>query len=350
MLDVVERFNPECPLNLMIDYIRIKFLEIDVKTVIESFMQLRFSNMVHEKGFFGYNDLYRYGNIMVLASPGDGSKRVLIELRGKGCREFENVLFAQSREWWDFLGDCYMANCVFRRVDLAVNDVHGILDIGELIKKTKTEECITLFRTYNVYASGELTNETENLGMGKTLYLGSMRSELYFCIYEKDYEQFVKAGVPIDEAPIKNRFEIRLSKERAEKAILDLMSMQDYEGTVFGIINEYVKFIDIDPKKKRKDRQKENERWEHFIGKNREKLKLTTQPEPYTYDRTVRWVTNQVAPSIKLLKKIDKHNGTNLFEEIIENTNLSDKHEKIFYQQTKPVEEMIIKDNGKKEL
>ena len=28
--------------------------------------------------------------------------------------------------------------------------------------------------------------------MGNTLYLGSLKSEIYFCIYEKDYEQYVK--------------------------------------------------------------------------------------------------------------------------------------------------------------
>ena len=33
----------------------------------------------------------------------------------------------------------------------------------------------------------------------------------YFCIYEKDYEQYVKLGTPLEEADIINRFEIRLA-------------------------------------------------------------------------------------------------------------------------------------------
>ena len=32
--------------------------------------------------------------------------------------------------------------------------------------------------------------------MGRTLYLGSLKSDVYFCIYEKDYEQYVKLGTP----------------------------------------------------------------------------------------------------------------------------------------------------------
>ena len=42
---------------------------------------------------------------------------------------------------------------------------------------------------------------------GRTLYLGSLKSDVYFCIYEKDYEQYVKLGTPLEEADIINRFE-----------------------------------------------------------------------------------------------------------------------------------------------
>ena len=57
-----------------------------------------------------------------------------------------------------------------------------------------------------------------------------------------------------------------------------------------------------------------NDRWAWFIGDNRQSLKLTTKPEPYTLDRTLRWVQRQVAPTLKMLKKIDKGNGTDYME------------------------------------
>ena len=57
-----------------------------------------------------------------------------------------------------------------------------------------------------------------------------------------------------------------------------------------------------------------NDRWAWFIGDNRQSLKLTTQPEPYTLDRTLRWVQRQVAPTLKMLKKIDKGKGTDYME------------------------------------
>ncbi len=63
--------------------------------------------------------------------------------------------------------------------------------------------------------------------MGRTLYLGSLKSDVYFCIYEKDYEQYVKLGTPLEEADIINRFEIRLRNERAYYAVRDLLTYYD---------------------------------------------------------------------------------------------------------------------------
>ena len=80
--------------------------------------------------------------------------------------------------------------------------------------------------------------------MGRTLYLGSLKSDVYFCIYEKDYEQYVKLGTPLEEADIINRFEIRLRNERAYYAVRDLLTYYDAEQTAFSIINQYVRFVD----------------------------------------------------------------------------------------------------------
>jgi phage replication initiation protein len=58
--------------------------------------------------------------------------------------------------------------------------------------------------------------------MGNKLYIGSLQSEVYFCIYEKDYEQYKKNDISIEDAEVKNRFETRLKNERAYYGITDL--------------------------------------------------------------------------------------------------------------------------------
>nr|WP_195237782.1 MobT family relaxase [Clostridium perfringens] len=340
LIKSLERFNPELPLTMMIDYIRIRFPITDAKFVVNNILKLKFEYMIHEDyGFYSYSEQYVIGNIFVLVSQ-DIEKGVLIELKGQGCRQFENFLLAQHRSWYDFLLDALLAGGVMKRMDLAINDMTGILDIKELTNKCNNEECISVFRSFKSYRSGELVRKNEKIGMGNTLYIGSLKSEVYFCIYEKDYEQYIKLDIPIDEAKIKNRFEIRLKNERAYHAAVDLLANRDAEKTAFSIINRYIRFVDKNKDKGRSE-WKTNEHWNYFIGEGREKLKLTTSPEPYNINKTLNWLSRQVAPTLKIIKKLDNLNNTTLIEDLIRHAELTDRHKKIIQQNSVNVEDII---------
>lgn len=167
-------------------------------------------------GHYSYTEHYSLGDIFIYTSA-DEEKGVLLELKGRGCRQFESYLLAQQRSWYDFLMDALVDGGVMKRIDLAINDHTGILDIPELAEKCRKREYIGKSRSYKFYQSGELIKhrEDDREYMGRTLYLGSLKSDVYFCIYEKDYEQYVKLGTPLEEADIISRFEIRLRNERA---------------------------------------------------------------------------------------------------------------------------------------
>ena len=157
----------------------------------------------------------------------------------------------------------------------------------------------------------------------------------------KTYEQYIKLDISIEEAPIKNRFEIRLKNERAYYAVRDLLTYYDVERTAFSIINRYVRFVDKEADKKRSD-WKLSVRWAWFIGENREPLKLTTKPEPYTLDRTLRWIQRQVDPTLKMLETITAKTGIDYLKEIRKSTKLTEKHYKIIEQQTTSTEDVIL--------
>jgi len=345
LLEALEKFNPEAPLFLLFDYVRIRFPTLDIRHIIKDVLKLNINYMLHEDfGFYSYTEHYYLGDIFVFTSA-DEEKGVLLELKGKGCRQFESYLVAQERSWYDFLMDALLEDGVMKRLDLAINDRAGILDIPELTEKCNREECVSVFRSFKSYASGELIKklEQDKAGMGHTLYIGSLKSEVYFCCYEKNYEQYAKLGIPVSEAPIKNRFEIRLKNERAYYAVKDLLTHYDAERTAFSIINRYIRFVDMEEDKRRED-WKLNDRWAWFIGKGREPLKLTTQPEPYTLSRTLNWIARQVAPTLKMLKKIDAGNNTDYLKDIEQHAKLTEKHEQIIKQQTAPVTELIEKE------
>ena len=337
------RFNPEAPLTMLFDYVRIRFPTLDIGHIIKDILQLNIQYMIHEDfGHYSYTEHYYIGDIFVYTSP-DEEKGVLLELKGKGCRQFESYLLAQERSWYDFLMDALVDDGVMKRLDLAINDHTGMLDIPELTEKCRNEECVSVFRSFKSYASGELVKheEQDKAGMGYTLYIGSLKSEVYFCVYEKSYEQYIKLGIPIEEAHIKNRFEIRLKNERAYYAVRDLLTYYDAERTAFSIINRYVRFVDKEADKKRSD-WKLSVRWAWFIGENREPLKLTTKPEPYTLDRTLRWIQRQVDPTLKMLEAITAKTGIDYLKEIRKSTKLTEKHYKIIEQQTTATEDVIL--------
>lgn len=337
----LEELNPYAPLDMVFDYVRIRFPRTDVKAVVEGLLRIKLKYFIHEDyGFYSYADHYVLGDIFVLTSP-DEDKGVLLELKGRGCRQFERYLLAQERSWYDFFMDCLLKKAVIKRLDLAINDKAGLLDIPLLTEKCRKEECISVFRSFKSYRSGELTRRDEKEGMGNTLYIGSLRSDIYFCLYEKDREEYQKNGTPLEESPVKNRFEIRLKNERALYALQDLMRHEHPEQTAFKIINRYIRFVDRSEQKPRSEWTL-NKQWAWFIGENRQSLKLTTQPEPYSFDRTLRWLARQVAPTWKIATKLDQINHTTHIQDILRDAKLTDKHKHILKQQAASIEEIIL--------
>ena len=345
LTDALDKLNPENPLEMVLDYVRIRFPTQDVRHVVEDILKIRLDVMIHEDfGFYSYSEHYVLGDVFVLTSP-DEEKGTLLELKGKGCRQMESYLLAQHRSWYDFLMDTLLEGGVMKRLDLAINDMAEILDIPELTEKCNHEECISVFRSFKSYRSGELvkSREQDRYGMGNTLYVGSLKSEVYFCIYEKDYEQYVKYEIPLEDTKIKNRFEIRLKNERAYYAVRDLLTYHDAERTAFDIINRYIRFADKEVEKRRSE-WKTNEKWAYFIGSDRGRLKLTTKPEPYTLTRTLNWISRQVAPTWKVLQQIDDTNGTTYLKDILNHAKLTERHKKLIEQQTTSTEKITIQE------
>lgn len=339
----LELYNPDKKLEILFDYVRIRFPTLDVKHIIEDVLGIRLYYTIREgHALYGYSAQYVMGDIVIMTSE-DEEKGCLLELKGKGCRQFEIFLNAQGRSWYDFFKMTEEENSVLKRIDLAINDRAGWLDIPELAEKCRRKEYTTIFRSYRNYQSGELirTREEDADLMGNTLYLGSLKSEIYFCIYEKDYEQYIRNGIPVEDADVKNRFEIRLKDARAKHAIDDLLTHEDAGKTAFGIINRYVCFLTPGENEDKRGWDVDLA-WQRFIGEEDRKIKLTDAPEPYTLERTLKWIIRQVAPSFKMLKMLSEIRGEDdLLNKIIEEAKLSPQHKKLLKQQQNAVETML---------
>lgn len=339
----LELYDPDNKLEILFDYVRIRFPTTDVCEVEELVLGVsRECFILENHAFYGYASQHILGDIVIMISD-DPKKGCLLELKGKGCRQFEAYLNGQGRTWYDFFYTVQENKGVLKRIDLAINDRAGWLDVPRLAEKCRREEYTTLFRSYRNYQSGELIRAREEDAnmMGNTLYLGSLKSEIYFCIYEKDYEQYIRNGIPVEDADVKNRFEIRLKDARAKHAIEDLLMHGDAGATAFGIINRYVCFLEP-VMENGEENFVVDAAWQRFLGEEERIVKLTDAPEPYTLERTLNWITRQVAPSFKMLRKLSEIRGEeDTLEQIIERAKLSPQHIKLLKQQASAVEDMI---------
>ena len=70
-------------------------------------------------------------------------------------------------------------------------------------------------------------------------------------------------------------------------------------------------------------------------------MKLTMAPEPYTIDRTLKWLGHQVMPMLIMASEIDEKNGTSYIHDMVKNTELKKRHRKIIEQCTVPVNDAV---------
>lgn len=349
----LDRLNPENPLTFLIDYCRIRFPYTETPTIekiCDRLLNIPFKAFAPTgHGWNNYENCLAYGDIFLCTSP-DEELGTLLEMRGAGCRQFEIYLEYNEKSWVDFFEGALAYGGVFKRMDLAVNDHYGILDIGYLAKKCQEGECIGFSRKYSLCESGEL--KFEKFAMGRTLYVGTRKSDIYFCIYEKDYEQYVINNIPIEEAATKNRFEIRLANERAAEAAAEMIEgrqlYDDWEEVVvFGIINYYIRFAVEDPQKKKKDWENDP-MWDIFLGAyGRDKIRLAQDPQPFSEWRALNWLSHQCMPTMKALLARDVQCGTDYVVDMINEAVPSTKLQKVLDLEEQVVAELNVKRNGK---
>ncbi len=311
----------ERPLFLLVDYLSVRFSDTDAPHIIRELLQMKQEYFFHyDFASYGYKEKYTYGEITVMASP-NASMGAFLELKGTGCRQLERVLQAQNRSWYDFLKDCIGCGGVIKRFDLAVNDCTGILDIPVLSERYCMGNVIFRSHKFETVNSGKLSGKDSETG--KTLYIGSKSSPLYFCLYEKDKEQSNRGK----QTDIKNRFEIRLRNKQAVGVVEELLLTHNPLQLVFSLINRYVYFPDYPL-------------WEIFISCD--DLPLEMRPMPVNVDNTLKWLERQVAPTLKVIREIGENIGVDYLGEIENQTHLNEKHKMKIKQMTTDIQEIIL--------
>lgn len=310
-------------LDGIVDYLTIHFFSTDYELLVNHVLGIPMRHMIyHESTTLGYKGRYNLLKAIDIRVSENEAKGTLFELKGTGCRILAGWLKSRKQTWNDFFECVFEYGGNFTRIDLAINDHYGYLDIPELAKKIERNEYRSVFRIGDVYQSKDLTNQDSH---GTTLYFGSRKSLMHFCFYQKDHEQRRKKGVPLEEAPIINRYEVRTRHEKAQKLARQLLKVNNFEPLVFGLINQTICFYDRPPDE---PNAKVDKRWNKFIG-NHEEITLSLESDPMTLEKSFNWILNNVAPSLKLIREFGAIYRVNLLELILQSTELNKEGEKM---------------------
>ncbi|MFB4260957.1 replication initiation factor domain-containing protein [Shouchella clausii] len=337
---LIEKEKPDedkNPLTAMVDYLRVSFKTHDVDFILENVVHLKKEYMRElDSGFYGYIGTYQLDAIKVFYSRAGDSRGILVELSGKGCRQFETFLNCRKKTWFDFFQDCLNHGGKFSRLDLAIDDRKTYFSVPMLLEKLRKGEAVSRFRKSDFNGSLDIADGKNG---GTTLYFGSKKSEAYLCFYEKNYEQAEKLNLPLEEFGDWNRYELRLKNDRAQMAVKSLIERQDLLNISMQIINNYLRFVDANEDVSR-ERWKTSPFWEEFIG-DVGKLRLYVNPEQDFYEKSRRWLQNSCAPTMKMVLEADQALGRQDLSDMIVNAELSPKQEKMLDVLLATPEEMV---------
>lgn len=318
-------YYQECHKNNLrahIDYLRLTFPSLrDLETFCENFLFCHLSEFTdQETRLMNYTHLWQRGNIWIFDffdKSATNNYQTCLQLSGQGCREMELLLEHKGISWQTFLQNILYAyqDVRVKRLDIALDELYKgygheeeHIQIPKLIDKLYAKEIVLdTIRKWNITGGGSFTdNDNMEANHGLSLYFGSRQSQLYFNFYEKRYEIARMENISLEESleifGIWNRYELRFANEKAQLAIEEYINGVDLAEIARGVINHELEVYDgIN----RYGAYQPDLKWQRLFG-GTAPLKLSMKPEPYTIERTIKWLMYQVSNSLRLVSEADK--------------------------------------------
>ena len=245
----VDYFSCTFPLKLQEDELELIVIEDLVKYIGEflNFEPSEINKEEYSTNRFRYQ--YTIGNSIILRLSGPelliGYRSCQIELKGQGCREFEN---RSNKTWYDLFSFFLIRlHGNPTRIDIAIDDYDGthsnITKIKEILDKGNYT---TSFRKKYYKLMG---CEQE----GWSLQFGSHKSTIMLVIYDKLKEQMSKGNEVNQE--FWTRYELRYMKDRAYDVVLNYIEQgeENFNKYSYGLLYSML------------DLKKENNYSEHNI-------------------------------------------------------------------------------------
>ncbi|MFL2075083.1 replication initiation factor domain-containing protein [Leuconostoc mesenteroides] len=335
--DFVEKMYTTFPdlknaLDLQFDWVNITFSDMTGEQVINDVMRLKPELFLErsttqnfytrEFAFAGEKNIYVQDFEPTTDEHGQDEQKTgtTMYLTGQGTRLFEKALLEQGLTWKKFFVRAKRFKGTFSRLDIAINDNWGLLDMDEIIEATRKHQFWGKSRSFAIHGNSE-AGWTANFG----------KSPFVIRIYDKQKEQEQK-GL---ETSVKNRVELELRSERAEQVISEWFENDNLVEYSVSILYTYLWFVDesIDAEELKGthvreryiDSLKPMPAWSLLTSLG-QSMKFVREPKEQSVDSILNWIMKYVVPSLEVLKK------TGHWHEVIEamdKANLSPEQEKL---------------------
>lgn len=321
-------------IEVQFDWVSLTFPDLTSKQVIDDVLRLQDNLFLErptsqnfytrEMAFAGEKNIYIQDFAPVKNPETQAIEQkfgTTLYLTGKGTRLFEKALLEQSMNWRNFFEKARQYRGHLTRLDIAINDKWGLLNMNDLVKAVQEKRFWSKSKSYAVHG---------NVDDGWTVDFG--KSPFVVRAYDKHKEQANK-GYDTD---VKTRVELELHQDKAEY-VLDEWLNHDKKlvDITFDILYTYLWFTDepIDTQKLKSDKVREvieqtvepMPAWSLLTALGN-RMKFVRQPKKQSVERIEKWVLQSVVPSLAVLKK------TGHWHEIIEAINsveLSAEHQKL---------------------
>lgn len=282
------RTGVQTPLTeCLIDSIRVTFpLDTTLETVCLLFGGAEGSvSLPHGYRHYKHAMLLRPG--VTVLHGGRPEMGVHVEVSGSGCRQLEAEGVVKG--WEQFIARCLAFKGRFGRIDVAIDDRTGLLDMQQVEASAWRGRC----------KGRQVLRDTDRDGveLGHTIYFGSRESDTFCRLYDKRLEQQAK-GATDNSHWI--RAELELKSERAH-ALAEVLAAGELMPTVAGVLRSHLVFVEPTADTHR-ERWPVCDWWLRFLAEA-EKVKLALKPADglLTVARAHRWFTVAAGPVLAAL-------------------------------------------------
>lgn len=188
--------------------------------------------------------------------------------------------------------------CHLTRLDLALDDFSDrFYTLDTLRNELESGSIVSYWKTSEVRFRHSISNPGEYLE--KTIYFGSIQSDVSMRVYDKKLEQLHKGldKEEVEALPSWVRWEMVFRHKYADAVLDQLVQFNfDFVNLFIRVLNYRFRIVDISQDTNR-SRCPMKELWVKFI-QNMEKLRLRFDQPQHSLRRTMNWLESQVMPSL----------------------------------------------------